>query len=486
MILSRGYGWGYSELRPYLWALAAGIIIGAASFISPFLGLGVVALVVVFYASLSRPVVLLCLYTLAVVLLSGMPRNLLIPLLVPNEPLLALTIGLGTIIILMTNAGRQSREKIAPIIIVAIVLYFVGTSLLPMLVYLMRGWRFSIAEMFNLLAPIQYLLLFWLYAQLPRNAEERLTVLHFMVFCSSIVSITGLLQAANFGPMLSILQQFYPSIHLSQAAESGRITAILNSWNSLGNFLFINLVLILSIAGLRRGFLWNLNLGVALLLNVACLLGSGSFASIGGLVLAVAITKYFDRRGLKLLMWLIGICILAAIILYPIISMRLEYQFGGPGNSGTPQTLAYRFYLWENIFLPALAKDNGYVWGISPLLNSGIFTWAWTENQYLFLLIRSGLVSLIAHTAWVMMTLIWLRRLMKGGQEIQRVLAVVVFALLITLTIMGMTNEVFTNSGSMDYLWILMGLTAKGGDSIANSKPKHAIVPAAATANETG
>jgi hypothetical protein len=465
MILSRRLSWQPDVLAPYLWAVVVGLIMGVASFVSPFIAAGLILAVVIVMAALHKPVLLLFFYTLAVVLLSGIPRGSLIPIFVPNEPLLAGVIGLGGLIILLVNAGRKSTERISPVILLAIAVYFVGTALLPTLIYLMRGWRLGIAQIFNLIAPIQYLLLLWICANLPRNEDERMELIHVMIWCSSLVAISGLLQAANFGPMMQILERFYPSTHLTTAAESGRVTSILNAWNSLGNFLMINIVVIVSIAGKKRGFLYTANIASALALNVACLIASGSFASIGGLLVALALAKYFDRRGLKLLVILGTVAIVATILLLPLISLRFQYQFGGPGNSGTPQTLAYRFYLWETIFFPALGKDNNFVWGISPLLNTGIFTWAWTENHYLFLLVRSGLISLVAHLAWVGMTLWWLRRLMKAGRDdLQRTLAVVMFALLVALTIMGLTNEVFTNSGSMDYFWMLIGLTAKGGD----------------------
>jgi hypothetical protein len=461
-----------SDITQYFWALVFGLAIGAASFLSPFIGVAIIFLIVVLIAALNKPVTLLFLYTFTIVLFSGIPRGELIPLIVPNEPFLALTFGAGLLIILLTNAGRHDTEKISPYVILAIVVYFVGTALLPTLVYLMRGWRLSIPQMLNLLAPIQYLILFWVSANLPRNEEERLQLLHVMIFCASIVSITGLLQAVGFGPMMAILERFYPSEHLATAVESGRVTSILNAWNSLGNFLMIALVLILNVAGLNRaGTLGKINIVTALLLCVACLIASGSFASFGGVILALAITKFFDRRGLKLLGWMAILGVLAVIVLWPIISIRFDYQFGGAGNSGTPQTLEYRFHLWETIFFPALGKNNNWAWGISPLLNTGIFTWAWTENHYLFLLVRSGIISLVAHLLWVGMMMRWMWNIRKRSEsDVQRMIANVAFALMATLTLMGMTNEVFTNSGSIDYFWMLMGIAAKGGDMMTSRR----------------
>jgi len=46
-----------------------------------------------------------------------------------------------------------------------------------------------------------------------------------------------------------------------------------------------------------------------------------------------------------------------------------------------------------------------------------------------------------------------------------RPLGIALFALLTVLSLMGITNEVFTNSGAVDYMWMLVGLIAAGAST---------------------
>jgi predicted membrane channel-forming protein YqfA (hemolysin III family) len=85
-------------------------------------------------------------------------------------------------------------------------------------------------------------------------------------------------------------------------------------------------------------------------------------------------------------------------------------------------------------------------------------TWAFAESEYINLLFRSGLVSLMAHLGWVGIMLAWLRREIRVNHDTARKLAVFMFVMLITLSIMAFTNAVFTYSGTIDYLWIVLGL----------------------------
>ncbi len=450
------------DLQPYLLALALGATLGLASVVSPLAGLAIIVVGVGLLVILRNPLLLLYMHALAVVWLSGVPRDHLIPILRPNEPLLALAAGMGFIIIIL----RHSKTRAPTQIITAIVVLALGTSILPVLLYALRGFRIGISELFSLLGPLQYLVVTWLFANLPRSQAERMQVLQVMIAGVTMVALVGILEALGVGFVHSFIAFMYPSIHQSQAADVGRVISILGAWNSLGNFLMISMLFMWMLLPTLKTPLYRYNTIIALGLSAFCLLASGSFASIIGLVIAFGISRIFERRGLRQMAYMLGGLVVAGIIMFPLIAPRFEYQFGEDGSRGfVPQTLTYRFYLWETIFLPALERNNNWIWGINPNLTGGVFTWAWTENQYLYLLVRSGVISLIGHLLWVAITAAWLYRRAKHSTGLARVLSVSLFSLLCALTIMGMSNEVFTNSGSIDYFWMLLGIAVKA-DSI--------------------
>ncbi|MCC6616424.1 MAG: hypothetical protein IT320_23320 [Anaerolineae bacterium] len=452
------------DYQPYIWALLFGLTLGLATVVSPLAGVGLILGAISIFIILRKPIVLCFMHIMAVIWLSGMPRDYLIPVFVPNEPILLVVAAIGFLIIILGNRGGRTPTML----VAALAIFVVGTSILPLVLFILRGFKVGVGEAFALIAPVQYLVVLWLFANLPKNDDERMEVLQIMYLGSIMVSLSAIGQYLHIGFIESFIVRFYPSLQSETAAEYGRVTSILNAWNSLGNYLMITLILIVLTYPLIKKRWQRYNTMAAAGIGLLTLFLSGSFASIGGLLIAYIITLYFDRRGVKQALYLAGVMIVVGIIMAPLIATRLEFQFGGGGgsNSLVPQTLAQRFKLWDTIFIPALLRNNNWIWGITPnVFASGIFTWGWTENQYLYMMIRSGLISLVAHLIWAGMLMIWLYRRIKKETPGTLSFALVLgsLSLLTTLTVMGMTNEVFTNSGSIDHFWMLLGLTVKAG-----------------------
>jgi len=70
------------------------------------------------------------------------------------------------------------------------------------------------------------------------------------------------------------------------------------------------------------------------------------------------------------------------------------------------------------------------------------------------------MVSLVGHLLWAGITIAWLYRRVRENFGISRSVIVSALAVLVVLTIAGITNEVFSFSGAVDYLWILLGIAA--------------------------
>lgn len=440
--------------EPYLWALLVGAALAGATLVNPLIGFGIVIGAAFAALALTRPLILCYVLAAAVVFLSGMPRGHLIPLFIPNEPVLLLAAGLTFFVML----ARNQTPKLPRSVWFALACMIFGTAIIPAVAYWARDFPLTMSDLFSLVAPAQYALVAWLFASLPTRDSDRYRIIQFMLLCGSIVALLGLFEAARVGPVMTVIHAFYPNEHLEDAAEIGRVTSILGAWNSLGNFLMINLIIVLALHDYRERGRWgSLNLLVNLGLCGACLLASGSYASLVGLLLSLFIVKGFDRRGWKIiLLFLLGMGI-AGFMLQNLIFERLAYQYRHGGI--VPETLAYRFQVWRDIYIPLIAANP--LWGIAPTF-AGRFTWAWAESQYFYLLVRSGMISLIGHLAYVITLAVWAFRRFRHGAGMTRPLGIALFAILTVLTIMGFTNEVFTSSGAVDYLWMLVGLIAAG------------------------
>lgn len=442
----------------YLFALLVGGLIGVLCLVSPWLALAAIGMVLALALALFKPVLLCYFLVAAITFTSGMSRGILLPLLKPNEAFLVMAFGIGLLVAL---AARRSGRFQSSYPVVAFPILYSGTVIIPALAYIARGASLSTSDLLVLFAPLQYLVLFWLFAALPETESDRRRLVKWMLICAAVVAVVGLMQAARIGLVLDLLNRWYPSSHVSIAASGGRITSLLTGWNVLGIFMMVN-VLIAWILMLWEGP--SVEILLPLALCAACLIASGSFAGILGLAMGIALIHLLYSRGLREVVTPVAALLLMAAVVFlfqpiiqPLVRQRLDYQF----RSGwVPQTLQFRFQIWQSIFWPII-KQN-LAWGTRLTIPTTL-TWQWAESEYLLQLFRFGVFGLAAHLAWAGITLVWLYRRLYGLSGFPGALALSAFVILVVLTVAGLTNSVFTFLGAADYLWILLALVAASG-----------------------
>lgn len=438
------------QKKEWIVAIIFGFCLGVLLLVSPWLGFAAVIGGLLFVAVLNKPIILAYITVLAIIFLSGMSRGQIIPFFIPNEPILAIIAAMAFPIIL--SRRQRSPSKIG-IFTLGWMVFALGTSIFPFFIYLIRGIDLSVKELFLLIAPLQYILLYWLFRYLPTGEKEVRAILRLMFVCAAIVGIIGLLQTARIGLVLDILHTWYKSSHEEAALSAGRISSLLGAWNSLGTFLMLNLIIVRTSINTQPKLMnWKMNLFV-ILSCLGGLIASGSYASLGGLILGLAMYEFFNKKGRGTAVAILLAMVLLAIPLRENILQRVAFQYRQGGL--IPQTLVFRFYVWRDIFWPIIEKS--WLWGFRPVLPTTL-TWVYPESQYLELLLRSGIISLAAHFLWVGLTLSWLVRGIKLGDNLHHSLSAGVMLLFVVLSVMGITNGVFAFSGVIEYLWILIAL----------------------------
>lgn len=429
-------------------ALLFGVLVGTAYLLSPLASIALIGGLASLYLLVPHPLRVACILIAAIALTSATPRGAFVPFLKVNELVLVLAF-----ILLFFEGVAQSRMGNVPgTPLVAFIILAAGTSLAPTVYYWVRGAGLDMEEIFSLIAPMQYLVLFWFFAVIAKTTQQRHAIVQFMFLCCSGVALVGLLQAAKIGPISSFLKTWYPSEQTFESAQWGRVTSVLGAWNCLGTFMMFNLLVASAIQYNLDRPIFQLNTLVMVLLAVPCLLATNFYAGVLGLVAGFIILKTIDPRGLKVVIPILLIVAVAAVLLWPSISARLREQF--PGDELLPETIQYRITLWEDYYIPSIQKS--IVWGVNP--SSQHVFWEFPESQYIYLLFRSGLVSLLSHLLWVVILLAWLSRIIRQERGLTSKLALSIAAQLIVLSIMGLTNPVFTYSATIDFLWINLGL----------------------------
>lgn len=461
------------KLQPYLLALATGIVIGALNLLSPMVALGALIAISALILLLQSPVVACYIMALAIPVTAGILRGKLFPLLRPNELLLVVFFGFS-IFILLTNKDRWSNlNKGAPFFLAFIVLA-IGTIFIPLFYHQFERHPISIDAIMDVFAPVKYLLLFIVFLILPTKAEHWHKIIIAMLIGSSIVSLFGFLQAAQVGFALNIIENWYASEQTSLDVNEGggRITSLMGAWNSLGMLLMAATAIgwaSLQIPAMRK---YRLIIIGSITLSFLCLLISGSFAGIGGLVLSILLielltSSIFDTLKRFLIAGLFGtVSFLVALpVIWDKIASRFLWQFNDGDKSLLPQTYVYRFWIWEDVFLPEIRRN--------PIFGTALeiypsYRWMAYESQYILLLFRYGVIGLVAHLAWVFILLVWLFRQARQGDQLTKMMSITAFSFLIVLLITSYTNEVFQFTGIIDFLWILFALVANRKGSTAS------------------
>jgi O-antigen ligase len=237
---------------------------------------------------------------------------------------------------------------------------------------------------------------------------------------------------------------------------------LLGAWNSLGIFMMFNFMIgLIVLPEISSSTVKTCTLGL-MALSALCLVASGSYAGILGLGIGIVLSQALARRKMRTIPILIVCCIGVAItllffepLLQPLIDKRLAYQFRQGGL--VPQTLTFRFEVWRDVFLPPILEH--LPWPVYPTVPV-TYAWQFEESQYVLLLFRTGLSGFIGFLAWVALTVAWLARRLRTSDGLNGAIVTVTLTLIITLAIAGLTNEVFSFSGSTDYLWMMLGMIA--------------------------
>lgn len=443
----------WSSISEVTIAVCFGIVCGVGALIAPSLTIaGVIVIAAFTFGKVaSRPMIMCYILIVFIMFTSAMPRGRIIPQLAPNELVLVLTFLLSALFVIT----RRSDKPIPTTILIALIVLILGTGVIPIISYQLRGVAIQLPTLLKFMAPVQYFLIFWIFMVIPRTHIDRLRIIQVMFLCATIAGVIGLLQAVGFPPVIQFLRTWYPSGHTDAAAAAGRITSVFGAWNTLGTFMMINLLVLLSLQNEPFPKIYKINMAVSAVICLLTLLGSNSYASLIFFVIGFILIKVIDPRGLKNLTPFFIALGMGIILLSPLLTTRFEYQFGG--NDGlAPNTLLFRLEVWRTIYIPLIAQNP--LWGSTPTFENLSFVYA--ESQYLFLMVRSGIISLIAFLTWLIATLAWLLVIIRGKYSTIQMIALAVFVILLVLSAMGLTNPVFTYSGVMDYLWIYLGIIA--------------------------
>jgi len=436
-------------------ALVAMALVAAAAGLSPLVGLALIAAIAVGLAVALNEMIGLGLLAALAPATAGLARGVPLPGVRFSEALIG---GVG--VILLVSARRFVRWTALDW---AALLYALATLCLGAWDVLSQGEHINQSELYVLIGPLQFLLLYRATAVTARTPERRRIALRLMLWASVPVALLAIGQQFGAPGIRSLVVTLTGNNVYSATDTAARATGPFPLWHNLAGYLLMYLIVIaaISLRGvpdvMRRSFL----IAIAALDAIA-LIETLSIAAIIALVACVAILGVW-YRGVSRVVIGLAVVIVAALALFGArIDARYSQEYGrAPGTQGSalvPSTIQYRYNLWTNELLPML--EGHVLTGYGPSLPPQFANFPYTESLYVNLLYRGGVVLLVIFLGLAGTMVASALRARRDRDPLQQALGPAVALAALSLVVIGLIESYFTDDGPPQVLWMLLGLLA--------------------------
>jgi hypothetical protein len=443
--------------------LGGSLVVGLGTGLGIVPGVAALAAVAFGLVVLDRPVRGGLVLIAVVPILPGLRRGLPLPGLRLSE---ALIVGIAAIV--LVRGDRDGAPPWGAFDWLAVA-YAALTAVIGTVDVMARGDHLTVDNVNLLVGPAQFLLLYRAVAVSVRRHHARVLALRGVFLASIPVSLLAILQQLDVGGIRETMRSLTGSeVFTSYGYELlPRATGPFPHWHLLAGYLVV--VLLLGVALVfHRAWLDVLPtwvLATVLVLAAVALVLSVTITAMFGVVAGSLLLGLATGHVGKLLVWAGCAALVMNVAFGSVVTTRLSMQFpstpGAASHSVVPQTIAYRFQVWKDQFLPAVA--GRWVTGFGPDLPPNI-QWRHTESLYLTLILRGGLPLLAVYLALMWALVATARRRTSAGAPELTAIARAVIALVIVLVPMHAVFPYFTASGMPHLLWALAGLLAGAED----------------------
>jgi lipopolysaccharide/colanic/teichoic acid biosynthesis glycosyltransferase len=377
--------------------LLAAVLAGSATAVFGTLGLLASLAMALFTMAALVPVSAVYTYMATLPFLSGIDRDVLLPLVRPNEALLALMVA-GVVFggYFRFLRGDELNLKLGPLD-PRLGLFVLLSTVWPITWLLLRGTMPGIEDVAALLPVCKLGALLVLVRVVMHTDAQLLRLGRIVTWTAAVIAVIGVLQTVSFPPVIAFLSTYWtaPS-DLSELSDRGGTTFA--SPIASGDYIVMALALLLAL-GVRELVSRREQLVIGMVL-VSGTLAAGQFSTwASAAVVGIAmLTQYPElRRLVRRMLPLLGFAMLLGL---PAFVGRLS-QFGD--GYGVPRSWLGR---WDNLvsfYLPGIGH-NRWVLGVGP--NSVLQapeTWReviYLEYGYLQFLWVGGL-PLLAAFVWL-------------------------------------------------------------------------------------
>jgi putative peptidoglycan lipid II flippase len=404
---------------------------------------------------MARPVIAAYLMIFLSPLIVGINAGTIIPELRPNEALMvvcALAIGLRWLFRVRSGEARWPRVDGLDASLLALC---IASSVLPLLMMLVRQRHITSDD---LLYSVVLWKLFGEYVIIRTvitTREQAMRCLWLSMAAGGIVCAVGIMQVLHLAGVPGLLAKYYAPLGIDTSLSNGRGSSLLGLPAATADLAILNLAI--AVAMLVRGSpRWRWLSAIAVLCALA-VVAAAEFSTLIGLVVAVAALLILTRSR-RIAAAIVPVGIVGAVLLWPVISIRLG---GFNSATGLPVSWINRLYNLETYFWPVLFSDNNWILGVEPAAriatSSRQYGYVWIESGYTWLLWGGG-IPLLGSYFWLIRALI-----RKGWAYARRVDSAGIAATAVTVAacsqlVLMLFDPHLTYRGSGDAFFMTMAL----------------------------
>lgn len=381
----------------------------------------------------------------------GLTRGVGVPVLRMSEAL-ALAVAAGV----AAHRLLHPREQPTSMLDVTTVAFVGGMVLVPVFVL----WdRSDIATAFRaLLAPVQYLVVYFVFSRAALARDEVRLVLIAVLTVSCAIALVGALQLLDAPGVRGWIAAWYPP-SAPEYCDRGqcRPTSLLQHWSAFGAYSLMQYTLALALMATPAVGVSRVLLLVAATANAVGVVASETQAVLLMLPIATVLVAWHRRNVPRDLRWLATLGGVGAALLWPLVSPRLLSQLFYADAISTPESLLTRSRFWTELFVPNALEHLW--WGTGTVVPVDVPTRFvhFVDNEYLSLIFRAGVAGVVLFAvAFGALAVAGLR--LRRSRSVEGALGASLLASVVSLVLMGVTAEYSTFGGVSQSLWMTAGL----------------------------
>jgi hypothetical protein len=347
---------------------------------------------------MARPAAAAYLLIFVTPLIVGVSAGSVVPLLRPNEALIALfgaAIGLRWLAGLHSGDIRWPRMDRVDIALVAL---GVTSSVLPLAMMAVRQRPISTDDLLYCLVLWKLLAEYAIVRSVISTREQAMRCLVLSMAAAAIIGVIGIVQSLGLAGVPGLLATYTSSPSTDGMVSVGRGSSLLGLPAATADLAILNLGI--AVAMIVRGHPRRLWLGGLAALYALSVIAAAEFATVIGLVVALIALVAITRSG-RIAIYMIPVVLFGGVLLWPVIQLRLS-DFHS--TAGLPLSWVDRLYNLRTFFWPVLFSDHNWILGVRPSARIAApgkeGGYIWVESGYTWLLWGGGIPLLASYIAF--------------------------------------------------------------------------------------